>query len=126
MSSARFQNRSTNPDTRYHHVRLLGAGAAAPTKSVGRGVTVSRTGAGVYRITWAENPGVFLGMSWSLGSTTPGDVKTFTVTRGNFTPASATVKASVDLSVWNAAGTATDLASGAAQLDLLFVFASQV
>lgn len=63
-------------------IRLVGAGAAAPTVAMGpkgeprvstdsTGVTSGRTGVGVYTLTFGEKPGKFVGWTWSHGHTTP-------------------------------------------------------
>jgi hypothetical protein len=63
-------------------IRLVGAGAAAPTVAMGpkgepavstdsTGVTSGRTGVGVYTLTFGEKPGKFVGWHWSHGHTTP-------------------------------------------------------
>jgi phenolic acid decarboxylase len=60
-------------------IRMLGTGASAPTKLYGKGVTITRTSEGLYKVTWSENPGTYLGFSWSLDAATPGNVAGHTV-----------------------------------------------
>ena len=62
-------------------IRIVGAGAAAPTVAMGpkgepatggnAGVTSGRSGVGVYTLTFPEKPGKFVGWTWSHGHTTP-------------------------------------------------------
>lgn len=92
-------------DMVYLDVRLLGTGAAVPTKVYGKGITVARTGAGVYTLTHTESPGIWAGCLKGTDATTPGDIKNFDVVVTN---TSATV---VTVNFYNASGTATDLAA---------------
>jgi hypothetical protein len=52
-------------------VRILGTGAATPTLEVGPGVTMSRTGVGVYRITTRDYVGKLLGVLTQCGQAAP-------------------------------------------------------
>jgi hypothetical protein len=49
-------------EERLIRVRILGTGAANPTKEIGQGVTVTRTSEGLYRFSFNENPGTFVGI----------------------------------------------------------------
>lgn len=111
------------PGTRVHHVRLLGTGASAPTKEVGHSITVTRTGAGVYKLTWglAQHPGTFLGMSYTLGASTPGDVKGHTVTRSTVTAATSSTGLNISVSLWDSTFAADDL-QATEYMDLVFHF----
>lgn len=55
------------------HVRLLGTGAAAPTKVFGD-CTVTRTSIGLYKLTWADNNGQYMGFTVGLEAATPADI----------------------------------------------------
>lgn len=66
--------RSTEPETYVSFVRLLGTGAAAPTKQRGAGITVTRTSAGLIKLTWGHDPGTFVGLAHAFRAATPGDV----------------------------------------------------
>jgi hypothetical protein len=79
-----FQSRSDQPSLRQRLVGITGAGAANPVKRFGAGATITRTGTGAYLITWAENPGNFVGWSYSLGADTPADVAGHTAVRGAY------------------------------------------
>lgn len=104
---------------RIYRVGITGTGAANPTKRWGQGVTVTRSGAGVYVVTWAENPGNFQGWGQDLAADTPGNVKNYSVVRGAY---SSTTR-SITVNVFNGSGTATDLAA-LQYLDMEFRFAA--
>lgn len=121
---SRFQPLSSHTDTTYHHIRLLGTGAAAPTKEVGQGVTITRTAEGVYKITWTDNPGQFLGIvGYIFGDTTPADVKGHTLTRDTFTAATESASAYIEISVWDSTFAADDI-DATEYIDVTFAFAS--
>lgn len=69
------------PDERKYRVRILGVNDANPTQELGQGVTVTRTGEGAYRITFAETPGTFIGWSCAFGAATPADLAGYTAVR---------------------------------------------
>lgn len=98
-----------------YQLRLLGAGAANPVKELGYGMSVARTGVGVFRITWPSFPGAFVNMSYTIGATTMSAVAGFTLTRG--VPAVVGGLWTLDVSLWNAANAAVELAA-AQYLDL--------
>ena len=112
-----FQALFTQPSVWFHVVRLLGTGAAVPTKELGDGITVTRTSAGLYVFTWADNPGTFIGMWPGLGAVTPGDVDRFSIVREEYVPATRTLQ----FTMYSDAGTATDLAA-LQRVDLLVAF----
>jgi hypothetical protein len=105
--------RTTQPEAKCHFVRLDGAGAAAPTKTYGDGVTVARSGAGVLTLTWTDTPGTFLGATFGFGATTASDVDGFTACHGAYstttlvlpvnvfsdTPAAADLPANTSLTI---------------------------
>lgn len=97
----------SEPNVVGHIVRLLGTGASAPTKEVGAGITVTRTGAGVYKLTWAENPFTYMGMLLLKGAATPGDVKNHDVVRDTYDSSAF----ALEISFFDASGTAHDLAA---------------
>jgi hypothetical protein len=101
-----FPIKTTEPDTRLYTIRILGVDDANPTEQFGSGVAITRTGEGVYRITWAANPGTFLGVvGFIFGAATMSDVKGYTVTRDTFD----TTSYLLDLSVWNSSFAAADI-----------------
>ena len=100
------QQRNTQADCVEHVVRGQG-GASAITKEIGPGVTLTRTGTGVYRIAWSENPGVYLGQSYSLQAATPTALAGHSVL---FAAYDAT-NWRLDFTVFNATPAAHDLAA---------------
>lgn len=114
--------RSTIPDERLYAIRLLGTGAADPTVEIGQGITAPRQAAGVYRVTFAKNPGTFIGIrGHAFGAATPGDVKGQTLTRDTFTAATATASGYLDIAVWSSTFAADDLQT-TEYLDLTIAF----
>lgn len=98
--------RSSEPGTTDYFVSIVGVNNTNPTETYGQGVVVTRTGEGVYRITWATNPGRFLGIKgFAFGATTMADVKGYTVTRGVYNTTAFTL----DLSVWDSTFAAADI-----------------
>lgn len=97
------------PDERKYRIRLLGVNGDHPTEQLGQGVAVTRTGEGAYTITFAENPGTFVGWSCSFGAATPGDLKGYTAVRDTFTAQSGTTLAFLDFVVYDSSFTAADL-----------------
>lgn len=76
--------KSSIPEERNYRVRLLGVNDAAPTKELGHGITATRTGEGAYLLTWADNPGTFIGWSCSFAAATPADLKGYTAVRDTY------------------------------------------
>lgn len=112
-------------EERIIRVGLTGAGAAVPTVRVGQGVTMTRSGVGVYRITFADNPGTFLGIDgFSFRATAPAAVKNYSLTATGYTAPAAGARGFIELSVWSSAGAAVDLAA-AQFLDVSVAFAAQ-
>jgi hypothetical protein len=112
-------SRSATPEAVTYDCRILGTGAADPTLQIGAdaGLVVTRTGAGVYRFQLDHNPGKFLSVDPVLAATTPSALKQYAVVPGDYD----TTNFRIDLSVFNAAGTATDLAA-AQFMQLVFRF----
>lgn len=79
-----WEIKASEPEVVATVIRLLGTGASDCTKEIGAGVTVARTGAGAHTITWADDPGVFLGWSASFGAATPGDMAGHTAIRDTY------------------------------------------
>ena len=107
MAQDAYPVRATAPECREHVIRLLGTGASAPTVQYGYGVTCTRTAAGVYKLTWSENPGVFLGASATLAAATPGDIKNHSVVFDTYDATTRTL----ELTFWDASAAAHDLAA---------------
>ena len=96
MSLNAFPVLSNEPELVAHVVRLQGAGAADFTVDVGgSGMSVARDGAGVHTITWSDNPGVFIGWSWSIGAATPTDVDGYSIVREAYSSSAYTMQFNV-------------------------------
>ncbi|HSN26171.1 MAG TPA: hypothetical protein VLT45_07790 [Kofleriaceae bacterium] len=112
-------------EERRYRVGLTGTGAAIPTVRAGVGFTMSRTGAGVYRITFNDNPGTFVGVEAPfLRADAPAAVKNMSVTAGAYVAPAAGADGYIELSVWSSGGIATDLAA-AQYIDTTVIFAAQ-
>lgn len=108
MSYHQYRPTYSEPLTTVHQVRLLGQGAAAPTKELGKGLTVTYVAVGHYRLTWARGPGIFLGASRpGFIAATPGDVARHNAVLGDYDSANRRI----DLYVTDSAGSAVDLAA---------------
>ncbi len=98
--------RSSEPEQDETVLRLLGVNDANPTKEVGRGVVVTRTAEGVYKITWNDNPGTFVGIAgYCFGAATPADVKGYTISSDTYDSTTF----SLEVSVWNSSFAAADI-----------------
>lgn len=83
-----------------------GAGAAAPTVTQSLGCAVTRTGVGVWLITFKENPGRFVGWGGAaFFSTAMTDVKGYSGILGVYNPATFAVA----FSIFSSAFAAVDL-----------------
>ena len=108
MGQDNYTDRATDPDIVKSMVRIQGAGAAAPTKEIGRGVTVTRHGVGNYRFTYAENPGNFQGFSEpGKQATASGALKNCTVDAISWDATNRRL----DIQLWSSAGAARELAA---------------
>lgn len=119
-------SRTSIAEERLIRVGITGTGAADPTRRAGPGVAVTRTAQGVYRYTFADNPGTFVGLAGNpaLGADTPSGVKGYSVTRDTYTSPASGADGYIELSVWDASNAAVDLAA-AQYMDVTFVFAHQ-
>lgn len=124
MANHEFPLLATSPGNKLDLIRFTGAGAAAPTLTVGHGITVTRTALGVYKLTWSANPGQFVGIIGQVfGDATPSVVKGFDVTHGAFTAGSSTTNANISISLWDASQNAVDLAT-TSFLSMIIAFAA--
>lgn len=105
--TAFYPARGTVQEGTDYAIRILGTGAATPTKQEGEGVTVSYLATGSYRITFAENPFQFIGAFYGLLATTNSALKGYTVV---FTDYDAT-NFRLDFIVYNSSFAAADLAA---------------
>jgi hypothetical protein len=117
MSRTNYPVRSAMPETVLVPVFVTGVNDANPTNTYAPGVTVTRTGEGVYRFTFAEVKGTFLGCWTQVAGTTVDDVKGYTA---HPTVWDATNKR-VDITVYSAAQAAADIIA-TQYLYVLFTF----
>lgn len=95
-------------DERTIRLRILGVDGANPTKELGQGCSVVRTGEGVCYIqfpTGPNHPGTFIGWSKDFGAATPADLKGYTAVRDTYD----TTNRRLPFTVFNASDTAADL-----------------
>ncbi len=122
--SANFKTATNVPAERLYRVRLLGSNGADPTKEFGPGVTVTRTSEGIYKFSFNDNPGEFICVGgWTLGDTTPADVKNKILTRDTYTSPTSTADGYIECHIFES-GTLDDI-EATEYLDISFVFAAQ-
>ena len=111
--------RTTEPESYSHVMNFTGAATAALVKNFGKGVTVTRTGVGLFTITFAEAPGNLIGISGSGFQGT--GVSGFTVLEGTFVLQVGATKATLTFSVLGPTQVATDVpATAKFSLDVRF------
>lgn len=100
--------KASRPHVVKYFLRLLGADNADPTIEEGFGIkSVARTGEGAYRITFQQDPGLFLGLSgFGFMATTPGDLKGYTMVVDS---PYDTTNFQLDVVVYNSSFAAADL-----------------
>lgn len=119
-----YPSASSVPGEKLYAIRLLGTGAADPTTEIGQGVTVTRTATGVYRITFNDGPGTFVGIrGYAFGAATPGDVKGQTLTRNTFVQPTSTADGYLEVSVWSSTFAADNL-QATEYLDITIAFST--
>lgn len=119
------EGKSNISEERVVRVGLTGTGAADPTRRAGPGVTVTRTAVGVFRYTFADNPGTFVEIAgFMFRADAPAAVKNYSLTGGAYVAPASGAKGYLEVSLWTGAGAATELAA-AQYLDITFVFAAQ-
>lgn len=117
-----FDDKETLASVRHHRLQLQGGGAGVvPTVVIGHGVTLSLTATGRVKVTWAENPGTFVGIGSAFfrDNASQGTVKNWEVSGGVYPLTAGTFTFEFD--IWNSAGAAADLAT-TSFLDIDFVF----
>ena len=105
MSLDAFPQKSNSAGIVAHVVQGVGA-ASSVTQLNGPGVTLTRTGTGLYLLTWSDPPGNFLGATWGLSATTAANIAGHTVAFGLYAAAGT-----MAVSVYNASDTLHDLAA---------------
>lgn len=102
-----YVERATEPDSYVIPVRFEGAGAANPTKNFGAGVTVTWVSTGLYRLTFSDAQGTYVGCLGAVSDTVPAGVAGFTFhpDQDSYTAAGK----ALDVTVYNAANALADL-----------------
>lgn len=113
-----YERKTSLAEERPVQIAMTGTGAAAPTKRYGQGVTITRTGVGVYRLTFKEQLGKFVGLrSPCFGADAMNAVKGYSISRGAYSAANKYI----DISLWDSANAAVDLAASQyLELEILF------
>lgn len=117
MSIDRWGAWSTQTVDVSHRVRVVG-GTTAVTKLLGLGVTVTYVSVGIFDVTWAENPGTWVGMHFGFDATAQAGLKGWTAVAGDPPTGSPFT---VRVNITNAGDTLTDL-SAAQRVLLTFVW----
>lgn len=112
-------DKSATPERVTYDCRILGTGAADPTREIGAdaGIVVTRTGVGVLRFQFDHNPGKYIGQNPALIATTMTALLGFTVVFGDWDATNLRI----DATIGNAANAAADLAA-AQRIAIEFVF----
>jgi hypothetical protein len=102
-----YVDRASEPDSYVIPVRFEGAGAANPTKNFGAGVTVTWVSTGIYRFTFSDAQGTYVGCLATISDTVPAGVAGFTAhpDQDSYTAAGK----AADVHVYNAAQALADL-----------------
>jgi hypothetical protein len=117
VSVVNYPARSAMPETVLVPVFVTGINDANPTNTFAPGVTVTRTGEGVYRFAFADKKGTFLGCWTQVGGATVANVKQYQAHPAAFDATNNRL----DITVYNAAGNAADVIA-TEQLYVLFAF----
>jgi hypothetical protein len=108
MSQDAWNDSSTEPSVVKTIVKFTGTGASQPTKVLGRGITLNRTGVGIIDIVWVEFPGAYVGITGHcFEATTASAVKGYTVVPGAFNTTTRTLT----INMTSAADALVDLAA---------------
>lgn len=118
-TKTRFPTKSSEPQVGRFEVRMVGTGAAAPTKIVGESITITRAALGRYLLTFSEMPGAYRGFNWGLDADTPANVAGHTVVAD--TPAAGA--SAIEISLYDETFALRDLAA-AEYINLTLKYAS--
>ncbi len=101
--------RNSTPELVEHTFLGVGTGADELTVSYGPGLTSVRQSAGVHRVSFAQDPGTFVGYSFAFQGATPANVAGHTVVLDTWVVASGSTLGYFDVTVYNASDAAHDL-----------------
>lgn len=75
-------------------MRMVGTGASAPTVVEGKGFSsaITRTSAGLYKLTLLDDPGTFLGATPMLQAATPADIDGHSVVADTYDSTNKTIE----------------------------------
>ena len=98
-------------------LHLVGAGAGAiptiPTTENAHGISIARTSAGLYTLTFGEEPGpFFMGLSGAFGAALPVTNAGWSATSGVYTARSGGTKATLVIGTQNSTFAGADMAVG--------------
>jgi hypothetical protein len=93
--------------------KFEGAGASNPDYPIANppGWTVTRQGTGNYRVTFTDDYSALIAMNAGLSASTPADLAGHTLVWDDYVPRSGNTAAYRDVTLYNAADTAHDLAA---------------
>lgn len=115
MSIETYPLQTADPESYILEMTLQGTGGGTvPTVQPNKhGVSIARTGAGLYTLTFAEEPGpTFMGLDGAFSdSSNPATVLGWTATGGTYTKRSGGTKATLTMAIGNSSAAATDPAS---------------
>jgi hypothetical protein len=104
-----YPGRSAKREMLEYPLRILGTGAASPTKQEGQGMTVTWISTGLYEVAFTgDSPFQFVGWTgpgWI--ATTPGDLKGYTAVCGDYN----TTTKKIRVSIYNSSFALADLAA---------------
>lgn len=117
-ANAGWELMDAQPKAVTHFVRMLGTGAAQPTKVEGASVNLNRTGVGVIEVLWPDFPGSYMGCrGHCFEATAQAALKGYSVVIGAFD----TTLLKVTINITDSTNTLVDLAA-AQNLSLTFGF----
>ncbi len=103
---AAHPKKASRPHVVGYHLRLLGADGADLTIEEGVGIkSVARVSEGLYRVSWQQDPGLFINATSGLQAATCSDLKGHTVVFDTYDATNF----QLDFTLFNAADAADDL-----------------
>lgn len=112
-------------EERLYRVGMTGNATSTPTRRAGPGVTVTRTGVGVWRFSFNDNPGTFVGITgFAFRADTASGVKGYSLSAGAYVAPSGSTDGYIDVSLWDSSNAAVDLTT-TQYLDITFEFSTK-
>ncbi len=94
MSSNFYPAMASQPELRDHIVKFVG-GTTAVTKVHGDGLVTTYIGVGLVDLTWATDPGTFLGFTCCFQATTASALKGYTCVPGVYNATTRTLRLNI-------------------------------